>query len=143
MKPIEVSVDIDRPASEVFDYLSDVTNNPQWLKSAVSCIWTTDPPVQVGSRYEQIAQFMGKEMCTSYEVTAYEAGRSIAIKSGEDSSFPLTMTRRVDPIDDNKCRLVATIEIDSGHTTPAPMRVMMARNVKRDYRSLKKLLEQR
>ena len=141
MKQVEVSVDIDRPASEVFDYLNEVSNSPKWLKSAVSCMWTTDPPVRVGSRYEQVAQFMGKEMCTSYDVVAYEAGHLITVKSAEGSSFPLTMTRQVDPIDDNKCRLVAIVEIDSGQSTPAPMRAMMARNMKRDYRSLKRLLE--
>lgn len=142
MKPVEVSVDIDRPAPEVFDYLNEVSNGPKWLKSAVSCIWTTDPPVQLGSRYEQVAQFMGKEMCTSYDVVAYEVGRLITVKSSEGSSFPLTMTRQVDPIGDNKCRLVAIVEIESGQMTPAPMRAMMARNMKRDYRSLKRLLEQ-
>ena len=141
MKPVEVSVDIDRPASEVFDYLNEVSNSPKWLKSAVSCMWTTDPPVRVESRYEQVAQFMGKEMCTSYDVVAYEPGRLITVKSGEGSSFSLTMTRQVDPIDDDKCRLVATVEIESGQMTPAPMRAMMARNMKRDYRSLKRLLE--
>jgi hypothetical protein len=43
-------------------------------------------PVRVGSRYEQVARFLGKEVRTKFEVTAFELGRLIAISSLPGSS---------------------------------------------------------
>jgi len=145
MKPVEITVDIDRPTEEVFAYLDDVTNNTAWLKGMQSCTWTTDPPVRVGSRYEQAARFLGKEIRTSFEVTAREPGRLVTIESREGSSFPLTVTRRVDPLGESRCRVVETVESDpSGFYRVAQplLRAMVARNIRRDYRRLKALLEQ-
>ncbi|MGQ0774054.1 MAG: SRPBCC family protein [Pseudonocardiales bacterium] len=144
MKPVRISVDIDRPTGEVFAYLDDVTNNPEWLKGMRSCTWTTDPPVRVGSRYEQVAQFLGKQIRTSFEVTAREPGRLVTIESQAGSSFPLTVTRQVEPLGDDRCRVVETVESDpSGFYRVAQplLRAMVARNIKRDYHSLKQHLE--
>ncbi|MCW2633576.1 MAG: Polyketide cyclase / dehydrase and lipid transport, partial [Pseudonocardia sp.] len=37
MKPITVTVEIDRPAAEVFAFVSDVGNNPRWQQGQRSC----------------------------------------------------------------------------------------------------------
>lgn len=41
MKPVLISVDIDRSAAEVFAFLDDVTNNTTWLKGMRSCTWSS------------------------------------------------------------------------------------------------------
>ena len=146
MKPVVVTVDIDRPAPEVFAYLEEVTNNTEWLKGMRSCRWTTEPPVHVGSRYEQVAQFLGKEIRTSFEVTALEPGRLITISSREGSSFPLTVTRSVAPLGDGGARVTETVESEPGgfYKIAQPLlRLMVRRNIARDYRALKSLLESR
>jgi uncharacterized membrane protein len=143
---VQVSIEIARPAREVFAYLEDVTNNPKWLKGMRSCAWTTDPPVRVGSRYEQTAHFLGKEIRTNFEVIAHEPGHSMTIESLPGSSFPITVTRRVDPIDTTRCRVTETVGGDpSGFYRVAQplLRAMVARNIRRDYRNLKVLLERR
>src|SRR4051794_37152641 len=144
MKPVVVTVDIERPAADVFAYLDDVTNNTAWLKGMRSCTWTTPLPIGVGSRYEQVAEFLGKEIRTSFEVTAHEPGRLVTIRSREGSSFPLTVTRMVEPIDDKRSRVIETVESDPGgfyRIAQPVLRGMVARNIARDYRSLKILLE--
>lgn len=146
MRPVVVTVDIDRPADEVFAFLDEVTNNTQWLKGMQSCTWTTPPPARVGSRYDQVARFMGKEIRTSFEVTAHEPGRLVTITSGEDSSFPLTVTRAVEPQGEARCRVTETVESDPAgfYRVAEPLlRAMVTRNITRDYRSLKALLERR
>jgi hypothetical protein len=35
---------------------------------------STEPPIRVGSRYEQVARFLGKEVSTSFEVTQLRSG---------------------------------------------------------------------
>jgi uncharacterized membrane protein len=144
MKAVMVQVDIDRPAAEVFAYLDEVENNTAWLRGMRSCAWTTPPPRGVGSTYDQVAAFIGKEIRTSFEVTAHEPGRLVTITSQEGSSFPLTVTRLVEPRREASCRVTETVESDpSGfYRIGAPLlRLMVRRNIVRDYRTLKRLLD--
>jgi hypothetical protein len=109
-----------------------------------SARWTTDPPVRVGSRYDQVARFLGKEVRTSFEVTAHEPGRVITISSLPGSSFEIKITRQLDPITAERCRVTETAGGDSGgfYRVAEPlMRAIMRRNIARDYRRLKGLLE--
>ena len=144
MKPVTVQVDIDRPAGEVFAYLDQVENNPRWLRGMVSCRWTTEPPARVGSRYEQVARFLGKRIRTSFEVTEHEPGKLVTIASREGSSFPLTVRREVDPLGPDRCRVTEVVDSDPRgfYRIAEPLlRVMVRRNIQRDYRRLKGLLE--
>jgi uncharacterized membrane protein len=144
VKPVVVRIDIARPADEVFIFLDDVTNNTQWLRGMVSCTWTTDPPTRVGSRYEQVARFLGREIRTSFEVTEHEAGHRVTIASRAGSSFPLTVTREVIPRGADACAVIETVESDPAGfyrmATPL-LRLMVGRNIRRDYRRLRTLLE--
>ena len=144
MKPVLVNVDIDRPAGEVFAYLDEVENNTAWLRGMCSCTWTTPPPQGRGARYDQVAAFLGREIRTRFEVTAHEPGRMVTITSLEGSSFPLTVTRLVEPTGPASCRVTETVESDpSGfYRIGAPLlRLMVRHNIARDYRTLKRLLE--
>ena len=146
MKPVTVQVRIDRPADEVFVFLEDVANNTQWLRGRVSCSWTTEPPVRVGSRYEQLARFLGKRIRTSFEVTAHKQGELVTISSREGSSFPLTVTRQVEPLGTDRCLVTETVESDPRgfYRIARPvLRWLVQRNIRRDYLRLKTLLETR
>jgi uncharacterized membrane protein len=141
---VTVSVDVDRPPGEVFAYLEDAENNPGWIPNMRSCRWTTAPPVGVGSRYEQVSAFLGREIRTSFEVTEHDPGRLVTIESRAGSSFPITVTRMVDPRPDGGSRVTERVQGDpSGFyaiATPI-LRAMVTRNVERDYRNLKRVLE--
>jgi len=146
VKPVTVQVRIDRPADEVFVFLEDVANNTQWLRGMVSCSWTTEPPVRVGSRYEQLARFLGKRIRTSFEVTAHKQGELVTISSREGSSFPLTVTRQVEPLGTDRCLVTETVESDPRgfYRIARPvLRWLVQRNIRRDYLRLKTLLETR
>jgi len=107
---IEVRVDIDRPAAEVFEYLEEVENNPRWLSGMRSSTWTSQSPVGVGSTYAQVSQFLGRQIHTSFEVTRHEPGRLITIESREGSSFPITVTRIVEPDGDGRARVTELVD---------------------------------
>lgn len=144
MKPVIVEVEVDRRCEAVWEYMENAERNPEWLPNMKSCRWTTDPPVRVGSRYEQVAEFLGKEVRTSFEVTALEPGRLITISSLPGSSFPLRITREVHPVGPERCRVTETAGGDPGgfYRVAEPlMRVMVRRNIARAYRELKELLE--
>jgi uncharacterized membrane protein len=144
MKPVVVQTEIERPSAAAWEYLENAEHNPEWIPNMKSARWTTDPPVRVGSRYDQVARFLGKEVRTSFEVTAHEPGRVITISSLPGSSFEIKITRQLDPITAERCRVTETAGGDSGgfYRVAEPlMRAIMRRNIARDYRRLKGLLE--
>jgi uncharacterized membrane protein len=144
MKPVIVRVEIGRPVPEVFAFLEEVENNPRWLRGMESCTWTTPPPVRVGSRYEQRASFLGKQIRTSFEVTAHQPGALVTIQSRAGSSFPITVTREVSPVGDGRSLVTETLESDPRgyYRTAEPLlRQLVQRRIRRDYRRLKALLE--
>lgn len=146
MKPVTVEIEIAGPPAVVWQYLANAEHNPEWLRNMSSCRWITDPPIRVGSRYEQVARFLGKEVRTCFEVSALEQGQLVTISSLPGSSFPLTITRRLDAIDAGHCRVTEVAGGDpSGfyRVAEAPMRVMVRHNIDRAYRRLKHLLENR
>jgi len=144
VKNVVVEVEIDRPAPEVFAFLDEVENNPSWLAGMTSCTWTSPPPVDVGSSYDQVAHFLGRDIITKFVVTKHDPPWLVTITSAAGSSFPLTVTREVEPIDERRCRVIETIESDpSGfYKIAAPLLALMVRSrVARDYRRLKHTLE--
>ena len=62
MRQVRVSVEIERPAEEVFAFLEEVENSTLWLTNLRSCVWTSSPPIRVGSTYDQVARFLGKTL---------------------------------------------------------------------------------
>jgi uncharacterized membrane protein len=144
MKPVVVQMDIQRPRPVVWEYMANAEHNPEWLSNMQSAKWITDPPIRVGSRYEQVARFLGKEVRTTFEVTALEEGHLITITSLPGSSFPITITRQVDPIGDDQCRVTETAGGDSSgyYRLAEPlMRPLMGFKITRAYGQLKKMLE--
>ena len=45
----EHSIDIDRPAAEVFAFLADFANNPRWQGGMRDCRWTSRERMVVGT----------------------------------------------------------------------------------------------
>lgn len=137
------SVEIDRPPEEVFAVISDFSRNPEWQKGMKSAHWTSEPPARVGSTYEQVARFLGRDVITIFEVTAYEPDRSVTIESRE-SSFPITVIRSVEPLGPDRSRVTAHIVGEPGRffrLFGPVLRAMAERSVRGDYERLRRLLE--
>ena len=139
----QFSEEIDRPADEVFAVISDFSRNPEWQKGMKSAIWTSEPPTRVGSTYDQVARFLGREVVTTFEVVAYEPERSISIESRK-SSFPIRVTRSVEPIGPSRCRVIADVSGEPGRffrLFGPLLRWIAERSVRGDYARLRRLLE--
>jgi uncharacterized membrane protein len=133
------TIEIERPAAEVFDYLSDFENNPRWQGGMRACQWTSEAKREVGSTYVQEARFLGRRIDTHFRVSAYEPGESISIESTK-STFPIQVTRSVESLGEGRCRVRAHIR---GQPTGLLKLFsgMVKSSVKKDYRKLKALLE--
>lgn len=143
MIEVTASVPIDRPAEDVFAFLADMANNPRWQKGMRSCRWTSEPPLRVGSTYEQTASFLGRTIESSFEVVEFEPGERIRIRT-TGGSMPIDVTRTVDDRPDGTCTVGAVVRGDSSNLFKVAdplMKRMVERSVRADYRRLKALLE--
>jgi uncharacterized membrane protein len=72
---IEESIEIHRPLQEVFDYVSDVGNYPEWMAHALEVLKDTEGPPQQNDRFTLAIRSVGRRFETPYERTSYEANR--------------------------------------------------------------------
>jgi carbon monoxide dehydrogenase subunit G len=81
MIDIDHSVTIDRPLEEVWDFVSDPANNPQWQSGVTQSDQSPVGPVGVGTRVRIIRRFMGQRMEVVFETTEFAPNEKFAFKS--------------------------------------------------------------
>jgi uncharacterized membrane protein len=72
----DLEVTIERPVSEVFAYVADVRNVPEWQESALSAEW-----IEEGRRFRERRQFMGRTAELELDVTALEPDRRFDVRA--------------------------------------------------------------
>ncbi len=144
MISVTINVKINHPAGKTFAFIAHPENNPKWQGGMKKCTITTDGPLGVDSEYEQIAEFMGKPILTTFRITQYEPGRLI---KGESivSTFPITFKRMVtgDQQLSNVTAIVTGEPKGLMGMLPFLTRWMIKRSITKDYQNLKQLLESR
>ena len=133
---------IAAPSGVVFSLISDFEKNPTWQSGMQSCVFTTPPPLGVGSRYDQSATFLGRTAVSTFEVVEFIEGRLVKATSIA-GSFPVTFTRSVEP-EGAGTRVKAIVQGSASGffklATPL-LRRLVKRSIDGDYERLKKLVE--
>jgi uncharacterized protein YndB with AHSA1/START domain len=104
------SVEIDRPAEEVFAYLDQLERHGEWQSGIVSARIETDGPVGVGTRVREVRKMGGREQDTSYEVTEHDPPRRSSFRGTVGPVRPVG-TVTVEPVGDGS-RSRVSIEFD-------------------------------
>jgi uncharacterized membrane protein len=73
---IESSVTINAPVERVFDYITDVTRQPEWVGAVTAVSDISSAPVDVGTTFMLSLAMMGKTADARQEVTALESNRT-------------------------------------------------------------------
>lgn len=81
MFTVTEAVSIARSAEDVFDYLTDVRNRPQWDTMVISEEFTSPEPVGVGSTIHSRLRAMGREIDFEWQVTQFDPPTRMAIVS--------------------------------------------------------------
>ncbi len=58
----QISVTINRPQQDVFDYVSDPANDAHWQGSTESSEWASQGPPGVGSTQDSVIKFLGRKI---------------------------------------------------------------------------------
>ena len=72
---VEESIKINRPLEEVFNYVSDVANFPQWTAHTLEVRKDTSGPPKQSDRFTLAIKSVGRRFETPYERTSYEHNR--------------------------------------------------------------------
>jgi carbon monoxide dehydrogenase subunit G len=75
MVHFELSIEIDRPIHDVWEYLIEPENVPAWQSSAVSSHQVSEGPIGLGSRLRDERRFMGRRATSDVEVSEFEPQR--------------------------------------------------------------------
>ncbi len=76
---ISESIEINRPSTDVFQYVTDIKKVPEW-RPTVSIRDYSGEPFEVGTTWNEVSQFMGRDVVVSHEVTALDAGQLCEMK---------------------------------------------------------------
>jgi uncharacterized membrane protein len=77
----DFDVVIDRPVDDVFAYVTDVRNLPEWQESAVEAAWIEVSSPRLGARLRERRDLFGRTIESEVEVTAYEPGRRFDLRA--------------------------------------------------------------
>jgi uncharacterized protein YndB with AHSA1/START domain len=69
---IEESVEINRPPQEVFDYVANPENLPEWSGIVQEVHKETQGQPREGERFTTVAKFLGRRFETPMEVTSHD-----------------------------------------------------------------------
>jgi uncharacterized membrane protein len=140
---IKDSIEINRPAEEVFAYLDQLDRHAEWQTSLVSVKIETDGPTRVGTRVLERRNVPGGSRDIPYEITEHEPPRKSSFRGTAGPVRPVGMVT-VDPLSESSSRVSVQLDLE-GHGIGklfAPFaRRQAAKQVPQDQERLKQLLE--
>ena len=77
----EKSVFINRPQQEVFDFVTNLSNDPKWQASIESVRQISDGKIGVGSTFRYEAKLLGRKSETEIQLTGYEPPNGASVKA--------------------------------------------------------------
>ena len=138
---IVINTEIDIPAAAVFEYIADLTNNPEWQSGVAETVWTTPLPLTVGT---ECRQTLDSGEIVNYRVVAIDEGRAIAIETLPGASVAGSISRTVNELNVGRCRVRMELEgrVRGWRFILTPLiRRLIRSSIAADYRRLKRLLE--
>jgi carbon monoxide dehydrogenase subunit G len=143
MVRFQLSVEIARPVHEVWEYLIEPENVPEWQSSAHSSHKISDGPIRVGTHLEDERRFLGRRARSEVEVTEFEPERLFTLH-GISGPVRFTVRHRLSETDGHT-KLDVEAEADPGHGISRLTRPMIERaaahELKGDFQRLKQKLE--
>jgi uncharacterized protein YndB with AHSA1/START domain len=140
---VEESVEINRPVEEVFSYVANPENLPEWSSIVLEVRKETQGAPKEGDRFTSVAKFLGRRFETPFEVVSYEPPRRSSHRS-TGGPFEQEWTRTFEETAGGATRLTQVAEGEPGgfFRLVGPMLEMAGRRQFRvDLGTLKDLLE--
>jgi hypothetical protein len=81
MARYETTIESQLSQSDAFDYMAEFSNAREWDPSVSEARRTDDGPLAVGSAFELVARFAGKDVPLRYTVVEYDRPRRMVLEA--------------------------------------------------------------
>ena len=88
---VQTAIEIDRPRSRTAAFACDPDNATEWYQNIKAVEWKTPRPLAVGSRIAFVANFLGRRLAYTYEVTELVPGERFVMRTAQ-GPFPMKTT---------------------------------------------------
>ena len=142
---VVTETDIARPPADVFAYAADPDHAPEWYVNIKAVEWKTPKPLAIGSQIAFIAQFLGRRIEYTYEVTELVPNERLVMRTAQ-GPFPMETTYTFAPNADGGTHMTLR---NRGNPSgfAAVVAPFMAKSMRRANRNdlalLKRILESR
>ena len=140
---IKHSIDINRPAEEVFAYLDQLDRHSEWQSSLVSAKVETEGPTRVGTRVVERRKTPGGVRTIPYEITEHEPPYKASFRGTGGPVRPVG-TLIVDPVGESSSRMTLELDLEGhgiGKLFAILARRQAAKEVPQDHEKVKELIE--
>jgi uncharacterized membrane protein len=142
LKRYEHTIEIERPAEEVFEFISQPENFPLWQESLLEIRREAEGPLRVGSEVTEVRSFMGRKMETTWTCTEHEPCERSSIEEDE-GLVPFKGTFELEALGESTL-FTWTVETPGPRGIKVPGAIvgrMVRRQLAVDSERLKELLE--
>jgi uncharacterized membrane protein len=77
----EVTIHLNRPVEQVFEFLMDTTQLTSWQTNLIKIDKLTEGPLRLGSRFQEVRRLGNKESEFEAEITAFEQNKRFETKT--------------------------------------------------------------
>ena len=113
MAPVVASIEVDRPAEEVFSFATDPSRFHEWQKGVIAGHLDEPDEPSIGSRCVTTRRIGFADRLVTSEITTLDPPRAWGVK-GVDGPIRATVDVVVEPVADSRSRLTITIGFE-GH----------------------------
>jgi uncharacterized membrane protein len=139
---IETSAVINRPIDEVFEFVSDVENNPLWQSSIAAGKQTSSGSLGVGTTIMTISRYLAFQFKTDWEVIEYEPNKKYVAKSVSSRGQAKGTWEFESVASGTRVDLVAEMGLSGLFRIVEPMlKIIGQRETEKEFAALKELLE--
>ena len=144
MVRFEFTVVVNRPAEEVFTYLTDPNKLSEWQTMVLEARQESPGAMTQGTRVTDVRKFLGRRFETTSEVTAYEPNKRADFKA-VSGPIPFQISHTLEAVGGaTSIKVVAEGEPGGFFKLAEPIVAAQAeRQFRNDYSTLKDLLEAR
>jgi len=128
----ELTIEIARTPEDVFAYLTDVSNLPDWQSGVKSA-------TQRDGKIEESRSMFGRELHTTFEIAEQEEPRLFTLRA-LDSPVPFTVRHELEPAGSGT-RLTVTAEGDVPGFAAGLLAKRAEKEIRKDFERLKEILE--
>jgi uncharacterized membrane protein len=140
---IRDSIEIKRPAQEVFAYLDQLDRHTEWQSSLVSAKVETEGATRVGTRVVERRKVPGGARDIPYEITDHQPPRTASFRGTAGPVRPVG-TVTVDPLGESSSRMTLELELEGhgiGKLFAIFARRQAAKELPKSHQKFKELLE--